>query len=229
MKINKNEVWFYLFVVSSIIASFAFLFQIKLLDYVVRPFVLPFLAVYFIQQKPPKFSMAFFATILVCYIGDLYTLYTSNPTIFISSPMYLLSYVFQMNAGIDDFVKVRERMHTWHNLVLFLTMVLFSSIVVYVSDIMNHNNVDSWIVLIYGTVLVVAVAIAIINFVIDNTIRHLSYLFMILFFLFSDLFFIFHYQIIELHVFKFFTVLTQLIAYYFLMKYYTFKVNSIYD
>lgn len=229
MRAIKSELWFYLFVAFSVVASFAFLFQIKLVDYLVRPFILPFLAIYFIQQKPPKFSLAFFATLVVCYIGDLYTLYAPNPTIFISSPMYLLNYIFQLNAGIDDFVRVRERMYTWHNLVLFVTIVLFSSIVVYVSDIMNHNNIDSWIVLVYGTVLVVAVAIAIINFVIDNSIRHLSYLFMILFFLFSDLFFIFHYQIIKLHVFKFFTILTQLIAYYFLMKYHTLKVNSIYD
>lgn len=229
MKAVNSEIWFYLFVGFSIIASIAFLFQLKQIDFLVRPFILPFLAIYFIKQKPPKFSLAFFATLLVCYIGDLYTLYATNPTIFISSPMYLLSYIFQMNAGIDDFVKVRERMLTWHNLVLFLTMVLFSSIVVYVSDIMNQNDIDSWIVLIYGTVLVVVVAIAIINFVIDNSIRHLSYMFMILFFLFSDLFFIFHYQIIELHVFKFFTIITQLIAYYFLTKYYTLKVNSIYE
>jgi hypothetical protein len=229
MEIKKNEIWFYLFVAFSFIASVAFLFQIKQVDQIVRPFILPFLAVYFIQQKPPKCCFAFYATLVVCYIGDLYTLYAANPTIFISSPLYLLSYIFQMNAGIDDFVKVRDRMSSWHNFILFVTIVLFSCIVVYVSDIMNHNNIDSWIVLAYGTVLVVTVAIAIINFVVENSIRHLSYLFMILFFLFSDLFFIFHYQIIALHVFKFFTILTQLMAYYFLMKYYTLQVNSIYD
>lgn len=179
-------------------------------------------SIFWLYLLMTNFKIDFIKTVifLSCYIGDIYRLlfphnYENGQVLF-----FFLAYIFMLYYMFPSFIRI-NLMHKYNMILLIVTALCLSTLAYFILNLKFENmEIDSVALVPFGIVLEALMCIAIIEYSRKITLVTTNLLMLIIFFVFSDCFYILNRYYIAFFLFDFLQITTQVFSYYFLMNYF---------
>lgn len=217
---------FFVYLFASFFAVIGIVIKNDLLVLLMKPIIVPSIFFYYIQIKKRKIDWLFLIALLLSFIADMIILFELEdgdiPIALLNMGMYLVFLYFSIK-------EMPYRRLSVFNFPSFLLIVIGFLIVSFIIlDMMT--GLDSFmhsLFLIYGIILSLLASIIVFNHMKFLNIKTFYALIMCMCFVTSDVFFAIYNFYLKMEVFTIFNVSAQFASYYYMVKYFTCKIEDL--
>ncbi|WP_300569224.1 lysoplasmalogenase family protein [Flavobacterium sp.] len=215
---------FIMYLIASFFAVMGIAMKNDLLVLLMKPIIVPSVFFYYMQVKESKINWLFSIALLLSFAADMIILFDLEdgdiPVALLNIGMYLIFIYFSIKDMPNKNLSV-------FNFSTFLLIVIAFLIVSYiVLDMMTGlDNFMHNLFLIYGIVLSVLASVIVFNHMKFLNIKTFYAVIMCICFVTSDIFFAIYNFYLKMEVFTIFNVTVQFASYYYMVKYFTSKVE----
>ncbi|MEW5675780.1 lysoplasmalogenase family protein [Flavobacterium enshiense] len=203
-------------------------FKIDELSLLTKPVIIPSIFFYYTQKNEGKMNWYYLLIVLIFFIGDMIVLVDLENSFRVIVPMFIVSYGLFLKALIEDSMKIRlSEIKSPHLFALLLCLFLLLYLFISSLDLlMEIQEGTVWLLIIYGTVLLLVGLVSSLNYIINPT--RLSFLMILtsLCFVISDVFFVLKKYFLEAEMLDYISNLAQALSYFFLTRYFLLKSVS---
>ena len=202
------------------------IFRIENLMLIAKPMVIPAIFYYYLQTKRAKINLLFSFGLLMFFIADMIMVVVNQADLVLLMFCAIVSYCVIIIFSIRDSRDLK--MNLSHLLLWLLTMILPAAIILTFLNLQDDFFINNYLVCaLYGVVLLSMLGISIYNYIskANNAFLYLCIATVCLFL--SDLFYCVHVYMIKLPVISILNLITQLVSYFFIVRYFNLRKRII--
>ena len=207
-----------------IVVVVSFIFKYDTFGAIVKMFLVPIIFYYYyINTK--KINWLLTSILFFCFIGNIlgmFEVFVSN--VYIMMIPFFISYVLFLLLGIQDITKIKIKKLEF--VIILLVTVFMFYIYFNVINLLTDDYKGFFVSFsIYGFVLVLAAIISTINILFNNRSYDLYYLFVILCFMISDIFYVINNFYFLIIAFQILGHTLEVLSFYLIVKYILSREN----
>ncbi|MGX7666161.1 lysoplasmalogenase family protein [Flavobacterium pedocola] len=209
----------------TILFMVSLVFNMEELALLTKPVIIPSIFFYYMQKKKGNLNWYYFICSLIFFVGDMLVLVDAEHAFQIIVPIFIVAYSLFLKVLIDDSMQIRlSEIRSPHLfailLCLFLLLYLFISSLDLLMDIQERSI---WLLVIYGTVLLLIGFLSSLNYIIKPTRLSLLMILTTLCFVISDVFYVLNKYFLEVNMLDYISNFAQALTYFFLTRYFLLK------
>ena len=215
-----------LYVAAVILVTVAKIFNIEDLLLVAKSIVIPAIFYYYLQTRREKVNLLFSTALLFFFIADMIMVVYSDSAVFALMICGVISYSILISFGFRDARQLKSK--PIHLLILIGLLILPGLILLSIVNLDVEQIVSNFMIyLLYGVILWVMLGISIYNYIskANNAFLYLCIATICLFL--SDVFYCVDVYIVQLRIINILNLITQLISYYFIVRYFNLRKRNI--
>ena len=224
MKLRNKKVALRLYILCSVLAVIATIIDNDLMILLVKPAVIPAILYYYLASKTTKVNGLFVTVLILNFIGDTIVLLEIKDETLVLMVPYFISYLLLLRFAIQD---LRRMKFEKSGILIASTIFCFLMYVLYeLIQMFSDTNPELVIpVLVYGIVLGIFGCIAVYCYYINIATFTFYLLMFVIASIVSDVFYILFHFVFEIHFLNYIEFATQLLSYYFVVKYFVSRKN----
>lgn len=192
-----------------------------------KAFVLPSALWYYLNATNYKIDFIQAGVFLSCFIGDIYRLIFPNNYVTGEVLSFLTAYILLLYYIFPSFIKINLR-YKYNLLLIVLIIVSLSTLSYFILTLkFEKMQINILYLILYSIVLETLFCIAMVEYNRRITLVSVNLLMLIIFFVFSDMFYMIDKFYLSFIVFKFTEILTQVFSYYFLVNFFILNDKQI--
>ncbi|WP_298223435.1 lysoplasmalogenase family protein [Flavobacterium sp.] len=225
MMLSTKQIALGLYVFCSILAVIATIVDDDLMILLVKPAVIPAILYYYLTIKKTKINWFFISVLLLNFIGDtIVLLEIKDQTLIIMIP-YFISYLLLLRFSILDLRKMRIIKSG-----ILLAALIFGFLMYVLYELVQmfaDTNPELIVpVIVYGIVLGLFGCIAVYCYYAKITAFTFYLLMFVITSIVSDVFYMLFHFLFQIPFLNYFEFATQLVSYYFVVKYFVSRKND---
>lgn len=187
--------------------------------------IIPAIFVYYLIQNHYKTKGLPVLILSLCYAGDIFILLDYKENLLASVICFLFVYILILYYVFLDFKSVKFRKKDV--LPILVTIILFIYLLITILGLQFKNTrADFSVFIIYGITLTVLSCFTMANYVSKGSYAFLNQALMTTCFIVSDVFYVLNHFYFELPIFEIITISTQVLSYYFMVKYFVLRKKA---
>lgn len=220
-KMNSTKISLSLYISSSLITLIAVIFDMKWIEFIVKPFILPTVFFYYFQNNENKFSVVLLFLLIINFISDMTAVIDNENKKNIIIVLNLICNITLIYLFIKDAFKLKtvERKNILQ-FVFFLTCFLAITYI-FLTLISGLYIAKMVYYIIYGFVLSFMTTISIQNSIISNNLRSFYSMLVSVSFVMTDTFYVLYYFYLPMKIFLVVNLAVQFGSYFYLIKYFS--------
>jgi len=218
MKISKIALQLYLF--SSILTVMAVFFDWKLVEFIVKPIIIPAIFYYYTQVNKNKFSVVLAILLVLNFASDMVAVFDYENKGEIVIALNLIANLILIYFFISDFFSLKNfDKRNLPQLSIFLVSFLIITYI-FLTLISGLNIVKLFYYIVYGVVLSLMATVTIQNFITSNSLKSFYAMLVSIAFIFTDTFYVIYNFYLPMKIFLLFNLAIQFGSYFYLVKYF---------
>lgn len=224
----KKQFIVILYFLVALIYIIAALLRNESLELIFKPIFIPILFFYYLEKVKKRISYWVLISLCFFYCGEMLTLIGADEFYLQSLVFFLIPYLIFLNIIGNDFLKLfKIEKFSLLNLSVILVACFLVFLLVSVINMLSITNVaESVLIIGYGISLVLMCLISVVFFAIKDCKSSFYALLTVMAFIVSDLFYIFNKKIDSNFVFHFVNLVTQILSYYFYIKFFILRAKN---
>ncbi|WP_136666856.1 hypothetical protein [Flavobacterium sp. H122] len=219
---------FIIYVLSSLIAVFAVLFDFKLIEIIFKPLIVPAVFVYYLYQSDFKLSGTFTSVLILSFASDMISIFDMDKKQLLVILLNLAINMLFLKSYVKDYLKLNtlNTKQIFNALLILLGLLV---LVVICLTLIPDLNIDKIIYyLFYGLVLAFMSTVAIYNSILNNNNLKIFYAVIIsTAFIITDVFYVLYNFYLPMKIFLLVNLAVQFVSYFFIVNYFTVSLKKI--
>ena len=220
MKVIKPSLLLYM--ISGFLFFLSIIIDNEYLTLLSKPVISTSIFFYYIQESHKKLSFWFSSVLLLLFLSGIFNLFEDEFTlqyvILINLTVYCILLGFVVKSLFEINIKTLDNV----SLTYIILMLLFLSCLLYMCLflVFDSSSVLYLYIIVYSSVLLILGLLNTVLYILKNNEENFSLMIAISCFIFCDLFYVIYYYYCVFVIFRYVSVLCNIISFYFLVKYF---------
>lgn len=184
-----------------------------------KSLIIPSIFVYYLVENEYKFDWYKVLILFLCFAGDMVVLLNLKFWFIYSVFLFLLVYLLIFKLVLADFKAISFRFKNFLPLIIIVALFIYLLISI-LNMLYQKDPAHNVLFFIYGCTLCIISVISTANYISNGNLASCNCALMIICFIISDIFYSLDHFYVNLMIFEMITLITQVLSYFFMVKYF---------